>query len=144
MGILQLLGGKNKDKIIDTALGAVKGIGKFIDEQKLTTEEAMRANISIADSVAQFAKDTLSESTERSVTRRKIAVFIIYFFCSLVVGLIILKIAEQYIESIDGAADYAKGLVIEFNLHWAFIAVIGFFFGTHTLRSYQGQVKAKK
>lgn len=136
-GLFGLLG-KDRSKIIDGALGAVRGIGKFIDEQRLTVEEAAGINLKIADSVAAFAKDTLSENTERSKTRRKIAVFIIYFFCSLVVGLIALKIS-----GFDAAADYAKGLVIEFNLHWAFIAVIGFFFGTHTLRSYQGQPKKK-
>ena len=135
MGIFGLLG-KDRSKIIDGGLAAIKGVGKFIDERNMTTEEAAQYNMGVAEASADFTKDSLSENTERSKTRRKIAVFIIYFFCAMVVGLIALKIS-----GFDAAADYAKGLVIEFNLHWAFIAVIGFFFGTHTLRSYKGQAK---
>ncbi len=143
MGILQLLGGKNKDKIIDTALGAVKGIGKFIDEQKFTTEEAAVFNKGTAEASAQFVKDTLSENTERSKTRRSIAVDYVRFFCLLVVGVIILKIVEQYVPRIDGAAEFAKDVIIEFKLAFAFVAVIVFFFGGHYLRQYQGQAKKK-
>lgn len=143
MGLLQLLGGKNRDKIVDGALGAVRGIGKFIDEQKFTTEEAAIFNKGTAEASAQFVKDSLSEGTERSKTRRSIAVEFVRFFCWLVVGVIILKIVEQYVPRIDGAAEFAKGVIIEFKLAFAFVAVIVFFFGGHYLRQYQGQAKKK-
>lgn len=144
MGLLQtILGGKNKDKIIDTALGAVKGIGKFIDEQRFTTEEAAIFNKGTAEASAQFVKDTLSENTARSKTRRSIAVDYVRFFCIMVVCIIIIKITEQYVPGLTGAAEYAKGVIVDFNLHYAFLTIIAFFFGGHYLRQYQGQAKKK-
>ena len=140
MGIFGLLG-KDRSKIIDGALGAVKGIGKFIDEQKFTVEEASIFNKGTAEGSAQFVKDTLSENTERSKTRRKIAVLYMRFFCAWVVGIVILRIVEIWVLKLSGAAQFALDLTIQLNLHWAFLSVVAFFFGGHYLRQYQGQAK---
>ena len=131
MGLL----GKDKSKIIAGAIDLVKGVRGMVDDSKFTTEEAVRMNTSLADKTSEFVGATLSENTERSVTRRRIAVFFIYFFCVLTLILIGLwKFDPKW-------ADFALELIVKFNFPWAFIAVIGFFFGTYALKSYTGSKK---
>ena len=129
------LTGKNKTTVINGAVDLVKGVRSMIDDSKFTPEEAMRANITIADKTAEFVGNTLSENTERSVTRRRIAVFFMYFFCSWIVSIALSWLFKKEL------AEFMLKLTSDLNLHWAFIAVIGFFFGSYTLRQYTGKKK---
>ena len=56
----------------------LKGVGGFIDESFLSKEEIQTA-------IVKHAKDTLAESTPRSLTRRYIAILIIAVFVLLIV-----------------------------------------------------------
>lgn len=137
MSVLGLFSRKDKTTVINGAVKLVGNIRSMIDDSKLTHEEAMKANIEIADKMSDFVGDTLSENTERSKTRRSIAVFYMYFFC----GLILLIIG---LWKYDKAwAEFIKGLILELNLGTAFLAVIGFFFGSYMFRQYVGQNKKK-
>ena len=135
------LTGKNKTKVVDGVIGAVTGIGKFIDEQKFTTEEAAIFNKGTAEASAQFVKDTLGEGTERSRSRRKIGVRFVSLFPWIVIGIIALRIVENYVPTIAGSAEFAKGLIIAMYLPAAFITIIAFFFGGYYLKQYTGQKK---
>ena len=116
MGIFK----KDKSTIIEGAVKLVGNVRKMIDDSKLTSQEA-------ADATAQFVKDTLSENTERSRTRRSIAVDTIRFFFALIVFLIV-------VWKFDTAwFDASKDLIIEFKLPVAFLMVMGFFFGGYYL-----------
>ena len=116
MGIFK----KDKSKIIDGAVKLVGNVTKMIDDSKLTSQEA-------AEATAQFVKDTLSENTERSRTRRSIAVDTIRFFFALIVFLIVVwKFDTAWFEA-------AKNLIVEFKLPVAFLMVMAFFFGGYYL-----------
>ena len=66
------------DKIVDNVLdkddGLLSQVGGWIGNMNLTDEEVIKFNAKTVDSVQMFVKDTLSESTGRSKTRRSIAV----------------------------------------------------------------------
>jgi len=112
--------GKDKSKVVEGAVQLVGNVTKMIDDSKLTSQEA-------ADATAQFVKDTLSENTERSRTRRSIAVETIRFFFLLIIFLIVAwKFDPAWFVA-------AKNLIIEFKLPVAFLMVMAFFFGGYYL-----------
>ena len=117
---------KDKSAIIKGAIDLVGNVTKMIDDSKLTSQEAAAAT-------AQFVKDTLSENTERSRTRRSIAVDTIRFFFLLTIFLIVVwKFDPLWFEA-------SKNLIIEFKLPVAFLMVMAFFFGGYYLN---GGIKA--
>jgi hypothetical protein len=65
--------GKTVDDIFDKDNGLLAQAGGFIGNLSLTDEEVMERNGKTVDSVQKFVVDTLSESTERSKSRRDIA-----------------------------------------------------------------------
>ena len=128
---------KNKQTLVEGAVGLVKNIRTMVDESQLTKEEAVKYNITIANAAAQFAKDTMNENTVRSVTRRLLAVATVIYFFVLTTGLIIMgKYDPKWYET-------SKDLVIQFRLPEAFIAIIIFFFGGYILKQYTGRDKTK-
>jgi len=128
MGVFGL-GKKDKTSVVKGVIGLVRDIRGMVDDKNFTDEERARMNMKLVDSLADFAKDTLNESTDRSKARRSIAEVSIYFFYSLVVVLIVLwKFDSEWYEA-------AKSLIVAFQLPFAFIAIIGFFFGAHLIRS---------
>lgn len=134
---MPLFGNKNKETIVEGAVGLVKNIRVMIDESQLTKEEAAKINVQIAKDAAQFAKDTMNENTIRSITRRTLAVSMAIYFLLLTTALIIMgKFDKAWYEM-------SKELVIEFRLPEAFIAVIVFFFGGYILKQYTGRDKNK-
>jgi len=64
---------KAVDDVLDKDKGLLTQFGGWIGNMSLTEEEAMKANIKTVADVQEFVKATLSESTERSKTRRDIA-----------------------------------------------------------------------
>ena len=128
-----LLSRKDKSTVVNGAIDLAKGIRSMVDDSKFTEEEAARMNIGAAEAIAQFAKDTASENTERSKARRTIAIFYIYFFCALSIAVIVLRKFDP-----EWAA-FAKDVISTFNLGGAFIAVMGFFFSAHLIRQYTGK-----
>ena len=65
---------KAVDDVLDKDNGLLTQFGGWIGNMNLTDEEVMKANIKTVGDVQEFVKATLSESTERSKTRRSIAV----------------------------------------------------------------------
>ena len=67
-----------KDKVVDNVLdkddGLLAQVGNWVGNMNLTQEEVIEFNAKTVTSVQDFVKATLSESTERSKTRRSIAV----------------------------------------------------------------------
>lgn len=124
---------KNRTKIVDGAINVVDSVFGLIDKKKFTAQEAAKFNLETAEAAAKFVRDTLNESTERSITRRKIAVMYIAFFC----GLVLFVIVAWKFDQTWGL--FILDLIKELQLSWAFIAVIGFFFGSHMLRQYEGR-----
>lgn len=65
---------KAVDNILDKDNGLISQLGGWVGNMNLTDEEVIRFNAKTVDSVQKFVTATLSESTERSTTRRAIAV----------------------------------------------------------------------
>lgn len=67
-------GEKTKTDILDKDSGLLTQVGSWVGNMSLTKEEVIEFNAKTVSSVQEFVKATLSESTERSKTRRSIAV----------------------------------------------------------------------
>ena len=103
----------------------LSGVGGFIDESLLSKEEVQKA-------ITEHYKNTLQESTPRSLTRRYIAVAIIAVFLLLLVGSAIAYIFnEQY-------ADFLFDLIKE--IFGIVLTIIIFYFGGY----YGGKMLDKK
>ena len=66
-------GDKVADNILDKKNGLLTQVGNWVGNMNLTDEELMEFNGKTVDSVHEFVKATLSENTERSKSRREIA-----------------------------------------------------------------------
>lgn len=105
-------------------------IASGVDKLAFTTQERAEFNGKMADSMAQYAKDTMSESTIRSKTRRFIAIFliinimVIFWLC---LGLSVFGIDISFILDLAGT----------FNLGLVFLSIIAFFFGGYYFTAYQ-------
>jgi hypothetical protein len=75
MGLLSWLstGPKAVDNVLDKDSGLLTQFGGWIGNMNLTDEEVMKANVKTVADVQEFVKATLSESTERSSSRRGFA-----------------------------------------------------------------------
>ena len=60
------------DNVLDKDNGLISQVGGWIGRMDLTPEEILIQNAKTVDSVQEFAKATLDESTERSKSRRGI------------------------------------------------------------------------
>ena len=82
------MGWFSSDKVVNNILDKDNGLlaqaGSWIGGLNLTPEEVMEQNAATVVSVQAFVKDTLSENTERSKTRRSIAVLWIKTQLSLI------------------------------------------------------------
>lgn len=113
------------NKTFDTV---ATGVGKLV----FTKQEKAEFNAKMADSMAEYAKATMSESTTRSRTRRFIAIFliinimIIFWLCLILslLGIDITIILE---------------LSNNLNLGIVFITIIAFFFGGYYFTTYKNK-----
>lgn len=103
-------------------------VAKGINNLALTKQEA-------ADSTSEFVKDTLSENTERSKTRRFIAKAIVVNH--LLLFWLCLALMYKGI-----SIDNILSLAAEFKMGIAFLMVLAFFFGGYYLT--QSTKKTKK
>ncbi len=129
MGFLGL-GKKNKTTIVEGVVNLVTGVRGMIDDKNFTPEEKARFDAKTAEGAAQFVKDSLSENTERSITRRSVAVTTVRYFYLLIAALIIMwKFDSAWFNA-------TKELIIDFYLPQAFLLIMTFFFGGHYLNKY--------
>lgn len=117
------------DKVVDNVLDKDKGliaqVGGWIGNMNLTQEEVIKFNSATVSSVQTFVAATLSESTERSKTRRSIAVM----WIKLQVVLVLLCcIAAPWNAEL---ADFYFGLATSTLMITVTTAICIFFFGSH-------------
>ena len=65
---------KTQDNVLDKNNGLLAQVGSWIGNMNLTKEEVIEFNAKTVTSVQSFVVATLGESTERSKTRRSIAI----------------------------------------------------------------------
>ena len=124
-------GEKTKDNILDKEKGLRAQVGGWIGNMELTKEEVIEFNAKTVANVHTFVQNTLSESTERSKTRRSIAV-----------GWIQVQLFLILMSAVLTLIDPEKGKVM-FNIATSSVmlsgttAIIIFFFGSHGIARYQ-------
>ena len=128
---------KAVDDVLDKDNGLLTQVGGWIGNMNLTDEEIMKANIKTVEDVQEFVKATLSESTERSKTRRSIAWSWIRVHLSLVLLCAIaapwdVEVARFYVE-LATSGTMASGTT----------AIIIFHFGSYGLQRHN-ESKGKK
>jgi hypothetical protein len=121
--------------IFDKDGGHLKTFGAFVGNLRFTKEDMAEMDAETAVGVRKFAIDTLAENTERSKTRRDLAIFIIKYYAMLLfIAGILYKVDPEW------SAFWFK-LATETELGWLVMGVGLFFWGTHTIRS---TMKAEK
>ena len=108
---------------------AATGIGNWIDEQQFTDQEKAAYTASMADKFGEFMSHTINENTERSRSRREIAIWIIRaeigFLTSSAISFKFDPELAKYLYQI--AADSPMGYLT--------LGVGAFFFGAHLVRA---------
>ena len=113
-------------------------VSKGADKLVFTQEERADLNKETTEGLSQFIKDTASENTARSITRRYVAILVIVVY--LLISLVIIGIG---IWSTQKALELVK-LTNELDLGTAFIAVIAFFFSSYMLKKFVPESRPKK
>lgn len=128
---LSKLFGRSKvvDSVFDKENGHLKNLGGFIDEQRFTDQEKAVLSYKTAEAYSEFVKDSLAESTERSVTRRELAILVIKFY------LLVLFMSIMTYPFNKFWAEYIFSIATKTELAWLVLGIGGFFWGTHLLRS---------
>ena len=130
MGLLSKEFGVFSSKdVMDRKDGHLKNVGSWIGNMKFTKEEMAEMDAETASAVRQFAVDTLSENTERSKTRRDLAVITIQFYCLLLFMSVML-----YPFNVDWS-QFTFKIATETEVAWLVLGVGAFFWGSHTLRT---------
>ncbi len=113
----------------DNVMAVAKGVGSWIDEQQYTDQEKAEANANTITSINKFFDMTVDENSERSRTRREIAIWVIRVELGMLVGSVIAfkfdSELSKYMYQV--ATDSPLGLLT--------LGVGALFFGTHMLRS---------
>ena len=154
-GVSMLFGGSSNGS--NNVMEAAKAIGGFIDEQDLTSEEKVKYNAALIPKYADFMQSTINENSQRSLTRRDIAIWVIRVaLCILVASIPVYALEMYYVDSpacvmvndqgravwIDGCqlvSQYMFSIVTTNPLSYLVLGVGAFFFGAHIVRQYKGE-----
>lgn len=123
------------DDVLDKDNGLITQVGSWIGNMNLTKEEVLEQNAKTVSSVQTFVVASLAESSERSRTRRSIAVMWIKLQAAIVLMCCIaapwnIELAEFYFKLATSA------LMISVTT-----AICIFFFGSHGLARYNESKK---
>lgn len=116
---------KPVDDILDKDSGLLVKAGGWINDLSYTDAEKAKDVAALAQTVIQHAKDTASENTQRSLTRRHVAIGIIRVELFLVLACVVVwPIDKEY-------GKFLWEIASSWLMFGAFSAVIIFFFGSY-------------
>jgi hypothetical protein len=126
---------KAQDDILDKDNGLLAQVGGWIGNMNLTKEEVIKFNATTVTSVQAFVAATLSESTERSKTRRSIAVL----WIKAQLGIVLMScICAPWDMDLAG---FYMGLATSTLMITVTTAICIFFFGSHGIAKYNESKK---
>jgi len=112
----------------DTGLTAVKEVAEFIDNRKFTDEERAKYVLEVAPHYAKFMDGTLKENSQRSKTRRHLAILVIRNWIAMLWAAVFAWLWKPE----------WSGFILTIALSTALITLVlgigAFFWGTHLLR----------
>jgi len=128
------VGQKGSDNVMEVA----RGVGTWIDERNLTDEEIMKNNAEMIPHMNEFIKNTVAENTERSRTRREIAIWIIRnWFIMLWVSIFAYGL-ELAMDLTHDFSAFVFSVATFSAMTYLVLGVGGFFFGAHIVRQIKG------
>ena len=108
---------------------AVKGVGKWIDEQQYTDQEKAENAAKRAEAYSKFLSQTIDENSERSRTRRSLALLILrWWVFMLTMSAVLYKVDLAWSEYIFKIATYE-------DVGWLVLGIGAFFWGSHLIRT---------
>jgi len=124
-GLIRGTSPKTIDDIFDAEKGLLTKAGAWIGNANFTQEEQAELSAKTQESVRDFVVATLSESTERSQTRRTIATEFFRFYMALIcIAVVVYPVDPTWSAMIVGLiTSLAVGSVVT--------AITIFFFGSH-------------
>ena len=145
-GLGTLLGFVNSN---DTASNLAKDISSGVDKMFYTQEEKAENTIKAYDAWLRMVETLKSAETYRSITRRILAVFIIFNLICMIwlcifseiagiqgwFGLTILTVDDVSFTPVTWAI---LKLASVFELGWVFCTIIVFYFGPHMIQFFKG------
>lgn len=132
-GVKGLFG--RKEGGASSVMEVARGIGGFIDEQKFTPEEQakMHAEVTIP-AFQKYMESTVGENTERSITRRTLAIWVIKnWFLMLWVAIFAYGV-ELIMDRTHEFSGFVLGIAVIPQLLYLVLGVGAFFFGAHINR----------
>ena len=129
--------GKNTSKGADNVLEAAKGVGNWVDNLAHTDQEKAELSLEtkklVLNAAGKFMESTVGENTERSITRRELALLIIRFELVLIaLSIALYKIDEDY-------SKFIWEIATNDPLNYLVGGVGAFFFMAHIVRASRGQ-----
>lgn len=109
------------------------GVGNWIDEQKFTEEEKAKYNAEMITHYSEFMKSTVAENTQRSITRRSIAIWVIRSEIGFLASSAVLYKLDMEL------AEYIYKIATDSPMGYLTLGVGAFFFGAHLVRATQGK-----
>jgi hypothetical protein len=126
---------KAQDDVLDKDNGLIAQVGSWIGNMNLTKEEVIKFNAKTVTSVQAFVVATLGESTERSKTRRAIA--ILWIKSQLAIVLMSCIAAPWNME----LANFYYKLATSTLMITVTTAICIFFFGSHGIARFNESKK---
>ena len=113
----------------EKGMDIIKDVGSWIDEQQYTEQEKAETAAARVEAYARFMQQTIDENSERSRTRRSLALLVLrWWIFLLTLSAILYKIDPVWSKYLFDIASY-HGVV-------ALVGGIGaFFFGSHLIRT---------
>lgn len=108
------------------------GIGGWIDGQKFTEQEQAEHSAKMVEHFDSFMKSTVAENTQRSRTRRDLAIWIIRTEIGLLVASVIAFKLDKPL------AEYMYQVATDSPMGYLTLGVGAFFFGAHIVRQVKG------
>ena len=124
-----VLGFSGANKGSENVMKIASGVGTFIDEQNFTEQESKEHKLKLAGMMNDFVAATVGENSERSITRRELAIWIIR------VELASLMLYGGLASFGLKAADVWWKISTDSPLAVLSLGVGAFFFGTHLVRA---------
>ena len=126
-------------------MNVAKGIGGFIDEQKFTEQEKAEYVAKIIPAFQLYMDSTVSENTQRSITRREIAIWIIRnWILMLWVGIVAYGLELSINATNHEFSSFILGIVTLSTVEYLVLGVGAFFFGAHIIRTGFEGIKQKE
>ena len=113
----------------DKGMEVIKGVGTWIDEQQYTEQEKAENAAVRAEAYSKFMQQTIDENSERSRTRRSLALLVLRWWVSLLtLSGILYKFDQGWSEYIFKIATYQ-------DVAFLVLGIGAFFWGSHLLRT---------